>query len=483
MKQPNILFILSDQHSPYAGGYAGETQIDTPNLDRLAADGTYFSNCYCNSPLCVPSRASMLAGRLPTQTGVWNNLQCLRTDEPTFVSCLSIAGYQTVLSGRMHFIGYDQRHGFETRLVGDVAPTFPRKGRQAALYGVLKGTPDQSRVCIEHSGAGQSAMTCFDREVTDETCRFLRERQDDCPLFMTVGFANPHCPFVAPKALYDKYMQRLPEHPHTLTEQEYQSLHPALQKFLDLRNAADITAEELRRVRAAYYANIEYMDGLIGEICACALEELGPDTILIYASDHGEGAGRHGLFWKSNFYEASARVPLMFYAPHLFPGRGRVEELTSLMDLAPTFLELAGAPGLPDLDGTSLVPVLNGSRLSPDRSIVSQLIDIKGDHPSAMIRQGPYKLIRYCGYSDMQLFDLEKDPDEEHDLGCDPAFADIRDALCRELSRTWDPDLAEKTLKKGIQNAGLFKRWVETVNPTCYDEWWCPAENNYLIPE
>jgi len=125
MPQKHIVFLLSDQHNPTVAGFAGNAFARTPNLDRLAASGAIFDNCYCSSPLCVPSRASMLSALLPSRTGIFNNFQCLPSDKVTFAHCLSVAGYETVLCGRMHFIGPDQRHGFETRLVGDITPTFP----------------------------------------------------------------------------------------------------------------------------------------------------------------------------------------------------------------------------------------------------------------------------------------------------------------------------------------------------------------------
>ncbi len=482
MKQPNIVFILSDQHNPLIGGYADDKWIDTPNLDRLAEEGVRFSQCYCNSPLCVPSRSSMLTGRLPTGTGVWNNLQCLRTDEPSFVSSLAVAGYETVLAGRMHFIGYDQRHGFEKRLVGDVAPTFPRPERQAALYGPLRGTPDQSRVSIERSGPGSSAMTFFDREVTEAACSFMERRRGDRPLFLMVGYANPHCPFVAPPELYKKYKRLLPA-PPAWTQKDTRQLHPALQEFIRLRDIESVSSEESQRVRAAYYANIEYMDQLIGRLYASAHVCLGPDTIFIYASDHGEGLGQHGLYWKSNFYESSAKVPLIVCAPDL-PARGvRIDEPVSLVDLAPTLLEWGDAPPLPAMDGRSLLPLVRGEDTWDQRPVISQLIDIKGDMPSAMIRRGRYKLIQYCTYPDVQLFDLKSDPGEDRDLGRDPAFAGIRQALQRELSAVWDEEKAIRTLELGRENAKLFKQWVKAAMPVCPDEWWTSADNNCLLDD
>jgi choline-sulfatase len=481
--RPNIIFILSDQHNPFVAGFAGDTFVNTPNLDKIASKGINFTNCYCNSPLCVPSRASLLTGRLPTATGVYNNLQCLRSDEPTFVSCLAIGGYETVLAGRMHFTCYDQRHGFEKRLVGDISPAFPRPSRQASLYGPLKGTPDQSYVSIQRSGAGQSAMTCFDRAVTDAACNYIRERNDERPLFMTVGYGNPHCPFIAPEEYYKKYFDRLPEldPPH---EEEYSNLHPAIRNFIDIRGIRSITKEELKRVRAAYYGNIEYMDSLIGELYRCAAENFGETSVVfIYASDHGEAAGAHGLFWKSNFYEESVKIPFLVSCPDRFISGIKTSMLTSLIDLAPTLLEIGESPGLPQMDGESFISLLYGKNTPGDKSVISMLIDIKGDKPSAMIRKDNFKLIKHCGYSLVQLFDLKSDPNENNNMGENQEYSHIQDMLLSELFLHWDEKDAEKELAIHIHKAELLKKWTATVKPDCYDEWQCPVESNYLLGE
>jgi len=185
LDRKHVIFLLSDQHNAAIAGFAGDQYVRTPNLDKLAATGVVLDNCYCNSPLCVPSRASLLSGLLPSQNGVFNNMQALLSDRVTFVHSISAAGYESVLAGRMHFIGPDQRHGFEKRLVGDVTRNYP--GKSNPIYGNLKGTPDQSKVAIDLSGAGYSSVLQFDEDVANAAIEHIRNRKDPRPLFMTVG--------------------------------------------------------------------------------------------------------------------------------------------------------------------------------------------------------------------------------------------------------------------------------------------------------
>lgn len=480
MRQPHILLIQSDQHNPCICGYAGDTLVSTPNLDHLAEEGIVFENCYCNSPLCVPSRSSMLAGLFPTNTGVYNNLQCLRSDIATFATTLAIAGYDTVLCGRMHFTGYDQRHGFERRLVGDLNPTFPRRERQQSLYGPLVGTPDQSRVAIEKSGAGLSAMLCFDRAVADAACDYLQNRTDERPLFMTVGFGNPHCPFIAPEELYEKYYRQIDACSPPF-DRPLDTLHPAIRRFIELRGIEQVTPEEFRRIRAAYYANVEYMDGLIGEVVKKTRETLGEDVVILYLSDHGECLGSHGLFWKSNFYEESVHVPLIICAPGRFPAGQRRSQLVSLVDIAPTLCDLGHAPHLPKEDGSSLLPLLENTDWDREDVVISILTDIKGDLPSAMIRWGRYKLTKYSTIDLPLLFDLKKDPKELHNLATDPSYQEISSRLLNRLHKYWNEAKAMESLDQGIRQAELLRQWTKATRPQPIEEWPGHDHMNYLL--
>lgn len=478
MDKKHIIFLLSDQHNAAIVGFAGDKYVRTPNLDKLAASGVVFDNCYCNSPLCVPSRASMLSGLLPNQTGVYNNMQALPSDRVTFVHSISAAGYESVLSGRMHFIGPDQRHGFEKRLVGDVTRNYP--GKSNPIYGDLKGTPDQNKKAIDLSGAGCSSVLLFDDDVANAAIKHIRERNDPRPLFMTVGFYGPHCPYVCPKELFDYYDSILPETDDLADFRR--NVHPAIQKWYANRDVQNVTIKETKRVRAAYYGMVEYLDRLIGKIMEEITNTLGlENTIIIYGSDHGDSLGENGLFWKSNFYEGSARVPMIFNCPGQFPEGLRVNGLTSLLDVAPTFIDLSNGEKLPKMEGKSLLPVIQGKEeIDSQRSIIGQLADIKGDNPSAMLRKNNWKLILHDGYDYPQLFDLSKDPAEKQDLGQDQRYQEIIKLLTEELSRHWDAEAAIKSKDNFQVHLKILREWVKATNYQGVEEWQGDIEKNYL---
>lgn len=479
--KPNIVFILSDQHNSQILGSAGDPYVRTPHLDALYSEGTSLEKCYCASPLCVPSRSAMLSGLLPSKTGVFNNMQALPTNNATFVNALTVGGYETVLSGRMHFVGWDQQHGYEKRFVGDLTPCFVGADNEEEIYGDFKRSSGQNMTSIKKSGAGNSAVLDYDRDVTDAACSYLQERSDDRPLFMTVGFYGPHCPYIAPKELYDYYYELLPEIPFFDAEKKGK-MHPAIRSWYDNRKMDAITKDDVRRIRAAYYALVEYMDTLIGEIVQKAKETLGPDTLFIYGSDHGDNIGEHGLFWKTNFYEGSSHVPFVFAQKGTIPAGKTIKGVTSLLDVAPTLLELTGSPALPAYDGQSLVPCLLGNEeIALDREVVSFCSDIKGDEPSAMIRLGAYKFVQHAGFEVCQLFDMEKDPQEREDLGSDAAYAHLIADFKQRMKKYWDPEVAQKELAISKSHFSLMKSWFDITKPDIVGEWRGDVSRNYLL--
>ena len=482
MQQPNIIFILSDQHNASIMGCAGDKYAKTPNMDKLAVEGTMLTNSYCNSPLCVPSRSSMLSGLLPSETGIYQNMQCLPTDKVTLAHSLAVAGYETVLSGRMHFVGPDQRHGFEKRFVGDLTPSFFGLDNEKEIYGDLRKTTNQHRISLEKSGAGSSAVLRFDEDVVGAACDHLKNRTDNRPLFMTVGLYGPHCPYVAPEELYNYYYDTLPEIDE-ITEEYRNSVHPAVQNWYKQRDLMDVSREEIRRIRAAYYGMVTFVDNLIGQVIDTVKDTIGlENTLIVYASDHGDNIGEHGLFWKTNFYEGAVKVPFIFSWKDVIRENVKINGLTSLLDLAPTLIDIAGAPELPKMQGESLVKNLKaGEDVASDRVVISQLGDIKGDNPSAMIRKGDYKLVLHYGYETPQLFNLKLDPDEKNDLGSNEKLKSICNELEQELREYWDPEKAYEDLQNSLAHFNIMKKWANMMDLTPLEEWRGDVSQNYVI--
>ncbi len=478
----HIVYILSDQHNPLVMGAAGDPYVRTPNIDSLYRDGTGFDNCYCAAPLCVPSRASILSGLSPSHSGVFNNMQALSSCDATFVNSLTVGGYETVLSGRMHFVGWDQWHGFEKHLVGDITPCFVGGDNEREIYGEFMRSSGQNLTSIRKSGAGNSAVLDYDAAVTDAACEYLQTRKADRPLFLTVGFYGPHCPYIAPKELFDYYYDLLPEI-EFMDEDKKSRMHPAIQRWYANRKMSEVTPADVRRIRAAYYAMVEILDRHVGRILETIDRTLGREnTLIVYTSDHGDNIGEHGLFWKTNFYEGSARVPMVFVEDGRIEKNRRVSEAVSLLDLAPTFITYAGSPSLPMYDGVDLSPVLFGhADMDSARLVVSMCSDIKGDSPSVMLRRGRFKFIRHAGYEEPQLFDLDADPGELADLGTDLRYADVVKAFDAVLPRYWNADKALEELDAAKTHFRIMTEWFRVVNPGLVGEWRGDASRNYLV--
>ncbi len=512
--------ILSDQHHAGIAGYTGDSWVRTPALDRLSREGVTFDAAYCASPLCVPSRSALLSGVHTSANGCVTNHTSLRSDRATFVHALSCADYDTVLCGRMHFVGHDQRHGFRKRLVGDLTPTL--FGGTRAEYGVLEGTAGQNLRSLQLSGPGNSNVIEYDRTVTDAACDYLasvgksgRTGTRDQPFFLLVGLYAPHCPFVCPADLFHYYYERVGN--PAIPEGYLDSLHPAVQKWRSTREVEKAGADDIRRCRAAYYGLVEMLDGNIGRIMeGLDRSGLADDTIVVYASDHGDMIGENGMFWKSNLYEGSVRVPLIFRSPQsrsggtagrpvsgdpdvrrseaaatvsaataeteatATGGGRRISSPVSLLDIAPTLISLTGAENLPEYHGEDLMPVLRGERdPDPDRAVISICTDPRTEQASAMIRRGKWKLVEFHGHRNPQLFDLKSDPKEKLDRGTDPDCERARSRLHDQLVETIDLRKVDSMLQKAQAHAEILNRYGGRYESEMeyVKENWLPAEN------
>lgn len=481
MKKPNIVFILSDQHNAEVMGCAGDPYIKTPNLNALAQEGIRLSNCCCNAPLCVPSRMSLMSGQLPLESQSMNNFQSLYSDIPTMAHSINNAGYETVLAGRMHFSGPDQLHGYEQRLVGDVTPIYHGYDTFSEVLESYEGAFKQQRVTLQKSGPGHCAIEDYDREVAQAVRTFLEHRTDSRPLFLTVGFASPHPPFITDSDRFRYYYDLLPE---IQTPPEFEkNLHPAIRTWRQRRNIDKVPPQEKRISRAAYYAMVEFTDQMVGQVIQAVRQTLGENTIVVYASDHGECMGINDMWWKGTFYEGALKVPVIVSMPGTLPQGETLSDPTCLLDLTATFLDYAEAEPLPDMYGQSLSRVLAGEEhISQERTIISELGNYPpaGDSASAMIKKGKYKLISYYGYDAVQLFDLEKDPAEIYNLGSDPQYAQVREELLSELNQKWDEKAAYEYCQRAFQWFKIQAKWANNTHGKIPDYWKCKPGVNRL---
>ena len=506
---PNIVYIQSDQHSPVVMGCAGDDVVRTPNLDRLAASGARFTAAYCASPICVPSRTALVTGRYPHETEVWTNDQVLSSAVPTYAHALGAAGYDPAQAGRMHFNGADQLHGFTRRYVGDHGPNHPGSP-QGVDHGMLHGTAGPARVSLDLSGRGQSAYEVHDEYVVQSAVDFInnkgiarRSGVDDSPLCLSIGLMLPHQPFVARPADYDRYVGKVGMPP--MPAEDLDACHPYIRWWRERTGIEDVPAEDVIRARTAYWALVDRMDQLIGDVLD-SLESNGfmDNTLIIYTSDHGEQVGEHGLWWKQTFYENSIRVPAIVSWPGRIPGGTAIDTPIEQFDLAATMIDAAGGPALPQGHGMSVLRLIDdpenagwkdavfseycmndsssGSADSPNLG-GADVHAKPGGVQNRMVRVGNWKLVYYHGYDDPQLFDLVDDPEELEDRANDPRCRSVREELTRRVLEHWDPDRIAGRMRVLKREQDLMVQWARNTDPPDTLRWDLRPEMDYLSRE
>ena len=481
-QRPNLLYIHSDQHNPAVTGRYGDPLVQTPNLDRLAKQGVVFEDVYCPSPICVPSRMSMLTGRYPYENEVWTNSHVLDSGIPTFAHAMGATGYRPVLIGRMHSIGPNQLHGYVERLVGDHGPNY--LGGQGVDHGMLSGTAGPARVSLQKSGAGQSAYQVHDEDVTVATVNYLnrlgvRKRAGvlDEPFSMSVGFMLPHQPFVARREDYDLYRGKttMPKHPEPFSE----DLHPYFRWWRKKCGIVNVAEDEILRARTAYWALVTRMDVMTGEILTALREnDLAENTVILYMSDHGEQLGEHGLWWKQTFYEDSVKVPAILSWPGVLPEGVRCNRVVSSLDLNATMLEALGAPALPHSHGRSVLPMVCSDNTAWEDIAFSEYCTDDGCL-HRMVRSGEWKLNYYHGQPP-QLFNLRDDPHELSDLAQDTMVRQVREELTEKVMEDWNPEGIAVQMATKRANAKILSAWAGHTEPEDQYRWALRPEMDYL---
>ena len=471
---PNILIVMADQMAAQALPVYGHPLVRTGHVERLAQGGVVFENAYCNFPICAPSRFSMLSGRLASRIGAYDNAAEFPSAVPTMAHYLRLAGYRTCAAGKMHFIGADQRHGFEERLTTDIYP---------ADFG---WTPDWTQPdeqlewfhnLVNVVAAGPCARTLqvdFDDEVAFRSRRWLfdRARSDDSrPFFMMVSFSHPHDPYNIPQEYWDRYdheaidLPAVPPIPPSERDPHSRRLHDNYD-----RGQFNITEEQVRNARHAYYGAISYVDDRIGELLQ-ALEVTGQleDTIIVVTSDHGDMLGERGMWFKMTFFERACRVPLLLHAPGRFAPARRSHNV-SLVDLLPTLLDLAEVeiePATP-LDGRSLVPLIGNADATWPDTVFGEYLAEASVAPMFMVRRGRYKYVA-CAVDPPQLYDLEADPNELENLAGKPGHAETEQGLEAAIGDTWDSETLFRAVVASQQRRRLVFDALMTGDRTLWD--------------
>jgi len=466
MVKRDILVFLSDQHSGSLAGFAGDPVVRTPNLDKIAQMGTAFDSAYTSCPFCVPARMSLLSGQLPSRTGIFTNDGSLPSDQATFLHSLGAEGYETVLCGRMHFNGPDQRHGFTKRICGDITPLYA--GDFSSYKERKEFGPTFAEIgCLNIIGGGNSPTLEYDRYVINTALDYLRQEHEK-PQCIFVGTYAPHFPYVAPPELYEYYLDKV-MYPKTLSEGcNYD--HPALKGKL-----TDMSEDTVLKVRAAYWGMVEFMDqniGLVYDAWKEYLEKSGREGAFVYLSDHGDQAGERGLYGKKTFFEPSIRIPMVFQGSGIREG-ARIKDPCNIMDLGPTLCGLTGAAEPPEQDGKSLAAQLETGAEESGRVIYSEFVEDtpdKGKVPVRMVRKDKWKYISYAGYEDYDLlFNVEEDPYElKNVVGTCKAVAKEMKEL---LLTGWNPGEVMKAYELRERHFHLLKKWAKNAALDRTEQW------------
>jgi choline-sulfatase len=479
MIKPNILIVMVDQLNGTLWPDGPAPFLNAPNLKALAARSIRFANCYTASPLCAPARASFMSGQLPRRTRVYDNAAEFASDIPTFAHHLRRAGYKTVLSGKMHFVGPDQLHGFEERLTTDIypadfgwTPDYRKPGERIDWWYHNMGSV---------TGSGVAEITNqmeYDDEVAFNAVQKIYDFSrgaDARPWCLTASFTHPHDPYVARRKYWDLYEDCEHLDPQ-VPAFAYDDQDPHSRRLLDACDYGkfNITRDNIRRARRAYFANISYLDARIGELLeTLAATRQADNTIILFCSDHGDMLGERGMWFKMHFLEGSARVPLMISAPWLNP---RLENRpVSTLDVTPTLCEMAGINIKeiePWTDGTSLVPLFDrrGIRTEPVRMEYAAEGTVS---PMVCLINGPWKLVRCAADPDL-FYNLETDPQERENLAGSARLNDWQEArealqnmrkLCQSL---WDLASFDSEVRQS-----QARRWVvyEALRNGAYFPW------------
>lgn len=451
MKRPNIVLIYTDQQRWDTIAYGGNPHIITPNLDALAARGALLTNAFCNNPVCMPSRHSMLSGQYPSALGSTCNGIEMRADVPTLPTLLKPYGYHTANIGKLHFKNHSDRdhrephpdYGFDTLILSDEPGCYD----DAYIKWVEERDPAQVAKCrcahppaytgpdrIETPARSGTEPYVFPGEehlthtafVAAETARYIRQRRRDEPFFVIAGFYAPHNPINPPQRFVDMYDPQalpLPALPDKTT--------PAGGR------TQDIAPEQWRKIKAFYYAVITHIDDQIGRILA-ALDKTGlrENTMVVFTADHGDHLGDHGQIGKGTpGWDSCCHVPLLVSYPAGIKQGLRREELIEAVDILPTVLDYCGVQVPPCAQGRSFRPLLEG-REYQERSSVFIEYRIPFQKSWKTVRTAGYK---YCAEKSGAelLYDLDRDPHELRNVASDPAYCKTLSEMRRELLRRW----------------------------------------------
>ena len=404
-KKPNILFLMTDQHSMRVLGSYGNQIIKTPNLDKLANEGVVFKSNYSQNPICLPSRASLITGKMPSSLGIFGNDGIL-SEKTTMATVFKAQGYEVAWLGKEHWGATNAEVGFGN-LNAEAHEAFKEKYRP--LNNLRKNI---GRLPQNASAYKLSENEDYEALVTDHAIKFL-ENNTTKTFFLGVSFKKPHFPFMCHQKYFDLYKDivDMPE----VTPDMIEALSINEKKTIEKYKLDEMSSAEIKHARAMYYGMVTYIDEQFGRVLE-KLNELGlrENTIIVYTSYHGEMAGEHGLWYKNSFLEASVAAPLIFSYPKTLPVNKKINASSMLLDIFPTLCDLSDIGQPNDLEGKSLLPLMSGIE-NADNSDRVAYSEMYRSSTGIMVRKGKWKYIRYNSEKEY-LYDIDTDPREINNL-------------------------------------------------------------------
>ncbi|MDE0552714.1 MAG: sulfatase-like hydrolase/transferase, partial [Candidatus Poribacteria bacterium] len=407
----------------------------------------------------------MLTGKYAHRCSAWNNGSVLFPEHLTMPAHFAQHGYSTALVGKMHFGGKEQLNGFQSRPYGDLRGY---AGHQTDPL-ISSGTRQRTRL----AGITEIPTSLLqERVINTETLEYLRSQPSEQPWFLLASYSRPHFPLTAPKRLFDKYFPDNVDMPN-IPPGHLEETHRYAKGLRDNFNTEDIPLEEARRARAAYYACCEFLDETVGDLLAL-LERDGflDNTIIVYTTDHGEMAGEHGQWWKSSYYEAAARVPLIVSdrsSAQLH--EARVTAPVELNDLFPTLCARAGIPIPEGLDGDDLTNLMSGNSEDWRDTAITEYWSNQTTGPMRMLRTPRYKYVAFPEDESI-LFDLETDPDEFENLAGQAAHRELAASLHAQLMEGFSWEAVDEQKAADQVRSRDFK-----------EPWGRGTPNQYTLPD
>lgn len=442
-KKMNVLFIISDDLTTTALSAYENKACQTPNIDKLAAEGVRYTRAYCQYPVCGPSRASFMSGYYPSATTTYGYVSGRKNIGPgrkTWSQLFKESGYYAARVSKIFHMGVPidiekGSHGKDdeaswTERFNSQGPEWKAPGEGELVQGNPDGKlPIKGGNVMTIVKADGDDLVHSDGKTAKKACELIRAHKDE-PFFLAVGFVRPHVPFVAPRNYFEPYpfeQVLLPEK----VEGDWDDIPERGINYVTSVNG-QMNEEQEKKAVAAYYASVAYLDAQVGKVLD-ALEEEGleDNTIVIFTSDHGFHLGEHRFWMKVSLHEESARVPLIIKVPGKRPAV--CKSFVELIDLYPTVAELAGLSISPHLQGKSLVKTLD----NPEHAVRDMAFSVSQGGKTFLLRDENWAYIQYNedASAGIELFDMKKDPQQFTNLALDDDYSIIVDDFQSKLKQ------------------------------------------------